>query len=714
MVLTRDPGGRFRTIPDPRAEIVEPGEALAVRATAPAAWPSQRSTAGARPQRSSRPPGPPSSTRSPSGTGRPGTASRSRSRPTGRRECRCSASRPRAPATRGWWRAKHRRPVAAYRCSSGPRKAARAGASAASGTAPSPSVSTPTSGLERGRGAGRRRPADHRDRGRGLARRSIPCRRRERRAAHLHAVLRPLQRRRDRVVVRRASNTSGGSVCDHRLNARLSTQTGVGYRSFAWAGEGFGTRIITNPLEPGGDGETNRGTYLRFDGTTFERMPGGGGNFRPGGAFSSVDEGWLEGPFHVTRNPEPVQMRDSWPVSARGPLTSVAPRARQRRRATVGAQALAAGPDGSVLRYQPGRGLDARVPAVLHRRGRAQQPARRGLARGGPRARCRGPRRDVAVARGDGLVGARPRRAGRLRGHLMDVAFAPGNPERGYAVGKAGALLRYGKSWTQDAAPARLRRRRTSRRSRSPARRRWWRPEGRAPRRDVLVNDGGGWHVDERRARAAALGPRRRSNCYAVAGLPDGGAVAAGPRRRADPRLGRLAVALLRPAPAGLDGDRGGRHARRQPACAPSSRSCVRCPTTGAIRRRRRRGDRPEPAAAAAGRLSPPRGRVRAARDRHRLARRAALGVRRVRRRPPAQVRPGARLRARRERLRLGGRRLERRAGRRLQRLLRPRRSRQGRPRASPDSRRLPAGRSDRRRPGRPPSQSTSRSGPSA
>ena len=49
--------------------------------------------------------------------------------------------------------------------------------------------------------------------------------------------------------------------------------------------------------------------------------------------------------------------------------------------------------------------------------------------------------------------------------------------------------------------------------------------------------------------------------------------------------------------------------------------------------------DRPEPAAAAAAGLSPPRGRVRAARDRHRVARRAALRLRRLRRRPPAEVR---------------------------------------------------------------------------
>ena len=38
--------------------------------------------------------------------------------------------------------------------------------------------------------------------------------------------------------------------------------------------------------------------------------------------------------------------------------------------------------------------------------------------------------------------------------HLMDVAFDPADPQRGYAVGRSGTLLRYGKSWEQDQLPA--------------------------------------------------------------------------------------------------------------------------------------------------------------------------------------------------------------------------------------------------------------------
>ncbi len=37
-----------------------------------------------------------------------------------------------------------------------------------------------------------------------------------------------------------------------------------------------------------------------------------------------------------------------------------------------------------------------------------------------------------------------------FRGNLLGVAFQPGNPTRGYAVGEQGVLLSYGKTWTQE------------------------------------------------------------------------------------------------------------------------------------------------------------------------------------------------------------------------------------------------------------------------
>ncbi len=82
---------------------------------------------------------------------------------------------------------------------------------------------------------------------------------------------------------------------------------------------------------------------------------------------------------------------------------------------------------------------------------------------------------------------------------------------------------------------------RTSRASRSPARRRWS-----PPARDLLVNDGGGWRVDDGRARAVRALPAPTPRFVAVAGLPDGGAVAAGPRLRDRARRPERAVALRR------------------------------------------------------------------------------------------------------------------------------------------------------------------------
>ena len=105
------------------------------------------------------------------------------------------------------------------------------------------------------------------------------------------------------------------SVCSQPLNARISGRRG--YRSFAWAGPGFGTRVITNPLLPGGDDETNRGTYLSLEGSRFVRRPGGGGNFRRSGAFASATDGWLEGPVRIGTEDRPSKL-ESWPLVVAG------------------------------------------------------------------------------------------------------------------------------------------------------------------------------------------------------------------------------------------------------------------------------------------------------------------------------------------------------------------------------------------------------------
>ena len=213
-------------------------------------------------------------------------------------------------------------------------------------------------------------------------------------------------------------------------------------------------------------------------------------------------------------------------MSARGPLTSVAP-APAGTPGDIGAQALAAGLDGSVLRYRPGEGWVREF--LLSSTGAVVRSNLRGVAwPEAARAHAVGDLGAMWLWRAEtGLWERDPGAPVGFEGHLMDVAFAPGDPERGYAVGKGGVLLRYGKSWTQEALPdgfgaadftqiafagsqALVAASRISPRD-----------------ADVLVNDGGGWQVDEG-AHALLRSVPGAQQLYAVAGLPDGGAVAAG------------------------------------------------------------------------------------------------------------------------------------------------------------------------------------------
>jgi hypothetical protein len=308
------------------------------------------------------------------------------------------------------------------------------------------------------------------------------------------------------------------AVCATALGARFSRQGG--YRSFAWPGAGFGTRVITNPLGPSGAEDSNSGAYLRLTDGAFVRMPGGGGNFRPSGAFASADSGWLEGPVQISAATQPARLRP-WPVSLRAPLADVAA-APGGSPGAIGAGALAVGVDGGVARYVPGHGW--RREFLLSSSGSVNRSTLRGVAWPEPaRAHAVG---DLGAMwqwnADDGLWSADPGVPIGFEGNLLDVAFQPGDPDRGYAVGKDGVLLAYGKSWEQEALPAGF--------------------EGAdltsiafaggqaivAAGRDLLVNDGGGWRVD---ASADELLDRVRAGrpqLLAVAGLPDGGAVAAG------------------------------------------------------------------------------------------------------------------------------------------------------------------------------------------
>jgi hypothetical protein len=318
-----------------------------------------------------------------------------------------------------------------------------------------------------------------------------------------------------------ATDSSGNRVCGHALDARLSSS--VGYRSFAWVGDGFGTRVITNPLEPGGSADSNHGTYLSLEGTKFVRMPGAGGNFRPDGAFSAPDEGWLSGPVHITRKAEPQQLgnADRWPVSARAPLAD-ATAAPDSAPGALGSQALAVGLDGTVLRYQPGSGWQREF--LLASNGAVVKSNLRGVAWPEPgRAHAVGDFGSMWLWRSEtGLWERDPGAPVGFDGNLMDVAFAPNDPSRGYAVGRGGIVLRYGKSWERDQLPAGFENADLTQIAFA----------GQqaivAAGTDLLENEGGGWHVDPGAHDLLRSVSTEGLRLWAVAGLPDGGAVAAG------------------------------------------------------------------------------------------------------------------------------------------------------------------------------------------
>jgi hypothetical protein len=314
-------------------------------------------------------------------------------------------------------------------------------------------------------------------------------------------------------------------------------------RSFAWAQGGssspFGQRVIT------GLGE---GVTLRLEGSEFKRVVSLGGSEPPndvggtlGAAFSGPFEGWLGNgsyPVHLTDVPEPNRLQ-SYPVPFHDALSAIAP----QPQAPVGAltsQALAVGDQGEVARFTPGEGW---LPeGLLSPSGRPEHPRLRAVA---------WPTPDRAYAAGEGGESAPmwlwrgetklwepdPATPINFQGTILGIAFEPGNPSRGYAVGEPGVagqpgvLLRYGKTWTQEALPPEV----AGATFTSVA---FAGSEAIVAYRiahinpgevtgsnghytgGLLVNEGSGWHVDQ--GAAEALGPDGYP--WAVAGLPDGGA----------------------------------------------------------------------------------------------------------------------------------------------------------------------------------------------
>jgi hypothetical protein len=335
----------------------------------------------------------------------------------------------------------------------------------------------------------------------------------------------------------------GTSTCEHTLPHALPTSAS---RSLAWANAAastpFGERVITGLPE---------GVSLRLDGESFTAVLGLGGSGSEdegatyGAAFTSPTEGWLGNsrlPVHVTLE-APVSRLAPWPVSFRHALTAVAP----QPGALVGSlssEALAVGDLGEVARYKPGQGW---LPeSLLGPGGQRQEPRLRAVAWPTPnRAYAVGdsqnqsgqPEIQMWLWRGEtGLWEPDPAAPDNFRGNLLGIAFDPGEPSLGYAVGQSGVLLRYGKTWTQEPYP-----------SESPC------PHSTSPRctwantsftsiafagseaivayrvlpntsieryeGGLLVNNGSGWHIDQ--GAQVAMGSKVP---WAVAGLPDGGA----------------------------------------------------------------------------------------------------------------------------------------------------------------------------------------------
>lgn len=238
------------------------------------------------------------------------------------------------------------------------------------------------------------------------------------------------------------------SLCSEPLEAGLP---GGPYRSFAWSEGGqYGERVITG---------FENGTTLSLHGDLFERVLGNGGESgtSAGAAFSSPTEGWL-GPTggdqltHLTTSPEPNRVQP-WPVPFGKPLTAIATQPGATP-GELGAQAVAVGQGGQVAHYFPGRGWVSesllRASGSSQTAQSAQTPNLRGVAWPEPnRIYAVGTDGAMWLWRAEtGLWEPDPSRPPNLfLANFTGIAFDPGSPERGYAIGQQGLLLSYGKSW---------------------------------------------------------------------------------------------------------------------------------------------------------------------------------------------------------------------------------------------------------------------------
>jgi hypothetical protein len=315
--------------------------------------------------------------------------------------------------------------------------------------------------------------------------------------------------------------------CEHELPEALPSGPG---RSIAWANPAapYGERVITGLPE---------GVSLRLEGNEFKRVLALGENSSGdpgaalGAAFASAREGWLGAdglPVHLTTAPAASSLQP-WPVPFRYALTAIAPQPGTAP-GSLSSEALAVGDRGEVARFKPGHGW---LPETLFGPGgRAEKPRLRSVAwPTAQRAYAVGDHGQMWLWRGEtGLWERDPATPLNFRDNLLGVAFDPGNPARGFAVGSSavglgGVLLRYGKTWTPVAPlPAQVEGAAFTSIAFAGseavvAYRKLLNPERNEYAGGLLVEDGSGWRVDA--GAAAAMGANAP---LAVAGLSDGGA----------------------------------------------------------------------------------------------------------------------------------------------------------------------------------------------
>src|SRR5262249_44183179 len=151
--------------------------------------------------------------------------------------------------------------------------------------------------------------------------------------------------------------------------------------------------------------------------------------------------------LHLTRAPQPRPLQ-TYPTPLRRPLLAAAGEPGKPAGA-LDAQAVAVGLDGTIARFVPGTGWVQEF--ALDDAGQRANPVLRAVAWPDP---------GWAVAVGDqgeiwewtpaGQGRWRPEggRPDDLTAPLTGVAFQPGTgSDRGYAVGRGGTLLAYGKTW---------------------------------------------------------------------------------------------------------------------------------------------------------------------------------------------------------------------------------------------------------------------------